>query len=103
MPEIVEINIPNIFSPNNDAINDYFTFYSGQADQISEIRTMQIFDRWGDLVFIANHIAINEDKEGWDGKMKSKTPMAGVYAYYGEVLLLSGETIKVVGDVTLIR
>lgn len=53
------IYIPNTFSPNGDNLNDVFlpvTAYSGEY-------SMQIFDRWGALMFKTTNV-----KDGWDGR-----------------------------------
>ena len=42
--------IPTAFSPNGDGTNDSFIIY-GDADQIVNIKTFQIFNRWGEAVF----------------------------------------------------
>jgi hypothetical protein len=40
---------PNIFSPNNDGLNDYFTIYG--RSNLTTINALRIFDRWGNMVF----------------------------------------------------
>jgi gliding motility-associated-like protein len=52
--------IPNAFTPNNDGENDYFRCYGLNIEEFS----MQIFNRWGQLVFYSENI-----DEGWDGRM----------------------------------
>jgi gliding motility-associated-like protein len=41
-----EIIIPNIFTPNNDLVNDQF-----EIQGINNEFTLQIFNRWGEMVF----------------------------------------------------
>ena len=43
--------IPNIFTPNNDGVNDFFTIFG--SVNVSRISQLQIFDRYGELVFVA--------------------------------------------------
>ena len=61
---------------------------------------MQVFDRWGYLLFESN------DKEvGWNGRHfnSGKLMPAGVYVYKLELVYISGQQTTVVGDVNLIR
>ena len=60
---------------------------------------MQIFDRWGHLIFES------KDKNiGWDGRDGSgKLYPVGVYVYKIDVIYVSGQQTTILGDVTLIR
>ncbi len=42
-----EIEIPNVFTPNNDGQNDYFVIVNGQYYE----NTLNIFNRWGTSVY----------------------------------------------------
>jgi gliding motility-associated-like protein len=55
---ILPIYVPNTFTPDGDGLNDVFRAY---GDNILEFH-MQIYDRWGDLVFESFTV----DKV-WDG------------------------------------
>ncbi|VAW29406.1 hypothetical protein MNBD_BACTEROID06-1009, partial [hydrothermal vent metagenome] len=61
---------------------------------------MQIFDRWGHLLFESN-----VKTEGWNGRLFStgKLMPAGVYVYKLELVYVSGEQTTIVGDINLIR
>jgi gliding motility-associated-like protein len=71
--------LPNVFSPNNDKINDLFiplrTAYVEKVD-------FQVFNRWGLLVFQTDDPDLN-----WDGKIlgTNKVVSPGVYYYICEV------------------
>lgn len=68
------IYVPNAFSPNGDGINDLF---EAQPTADSEIEGLQVFDRWGELVFQSKFGLM-----GWDGSFKGKLrPQQGVYTY----------------------
>lgn len=60
---------------------------------------MQVFDRWGHLIFES------KDKEvGWDGRDQSgKLYPMGVYVYKLDLVYVSGQQTTILGDVTLIR
>ena len=96
------IHRPNVFSPNNDGINDRFTFYS---DQLSGemIEWLGIYDRFGNLMFTATEIPLNQESYGWDGSHFGEPLNSGVYTYMG--IVRYGNDIKRLfeGDVFLIR
>jgi len=68
-----ELEIPNIFTPNDDGINDYFVIRS-----ILSINNygINIFNRWGVKVFESNDI-----KRSWDGYCNGDYCSAGVYYF----------------------
>ncbi|NSW46379.1 MAG: gliding motility-associated C-terminal domain-containing protein [Bacteroidales bacterium] len=74
--------IPNIFSPNNDGINDYFqpTYYDMQTIECS------IFSRNGELIYEWKEI---DGK--WDGKIRNSNQIASPGTYY---YILKGITKK---------
>lgn len=90
-PEHYLPNVPNVFSPDDDGINDLF-----EIDYpIAENYSLKITNRWGKLVFESNHPAIS-----WNGKIFNveENASAGVYFYLITVGHLSRH-----GTVTLIR
>ncbi len=88
------IFIPNAFTPNNDGKNDLFRIF-GRTIQST---TLQIFNRWGELVYSGD-----ENKEGWDGTYQGQMANTGVYVYHAFITKNSGRTLKLQGDLTLIR
>lgn len=100
-----ELEIPNAFTPNTngpyagrmsgDGFNDIFL---PMGKGVTDFR-MEIYDRWGTLVFESN------DKDtGWDGYDRNGRLMpAGVYVYKVIVRTSKGENVTRAGDVTLIR
>lgn len=92
--------LPNIFTPNGDQINDQFTPFP--YDFVDHIN-ISIYNRWGNVVFTSNNPDIN-----WDGKDKnSKQNCAdGVYFYVCDVFEYRLGGIKkrtLHGSVTLYR
>lgn len=90
---------PNIFSPNQDGLNDLY--YPYLNDCTLEVLTFQIYDRWGNLVHIQNNVPI--DAVEWDGSFQSKSTMNGVYIYILKTLQIDQSTKIYSGDITLIR
>ena len=95
------IFIPNAFSPNFDGSNDQFTIYGGPAaERISELR---IFDRWGNMVYEAIDIPMNEESFGWDGRFNNKDLSIGVFTFVAKVLFIDQVVETYGGDISLIR
>jgi gliding motility-associated-like protein len=98
-----EVVIPNVFSPNGDGSNDYFTIYS-IVDYDVSILNFQIFDRWGSLVY--NHegsTSILQNSVFWDGKFNGKAVVDGVYVYKVDIMHPNGDFEVLHGDVTVIK
>jgi len=95
------IFIPNAFSPNGDGNNDFFTLYGGPA--IRRVRKMQVFNRWGGLVFDGENIPLNSESAGWDGTFRGEKLNSGVFVYAIEVEFVDDEVRLFRGDVTLVR
>ncbi len=89
------INIPNVFSPNNDGSNDVF-FLTGE--NIVTIEFM-IFNRWGEFLH-----QLNGMNEFWNGTTKNgNEAVDGVYFYKYKATGISGEVLEGQGNITLIR
>jgi len=91
----------NIFSPNNDGIND--NFYIQGTKEIANIKSFQVFDRWGGLMFVRNDIPPNDPQNGWDGTFEGEPVELGVYVFFAEVELVDGTVEVLEGGVTVVR
>ena len=85
--------IPNTFTPNGD---DHNELYSIKGDNIKKF-TIQIFNRWGELVFISETI----DKS-WDGTFENKKVQEGTYYYNVKVLGKDNINVDLTGDLNII-
>ena len=63
---------------------------------------MQIFDRWGNLVYDGGDF-FADSNIGWDGKVKGSFVETGVYVYSVEAVFVDGESVLFKGDVTVLR
>lgn len=92
---------PNIFSPNEDGINDYF--FPDLSLLVSRVVEMKVYNRWGAQVFSGNNLDPAFPNQGWDGTFRGKTASSGVYVYYAVLEVKGVGNIKVKGNVTLVR
>lgn len=104
---LIEIDIdvpvfaPNVFSPNEDGINDNFTIFAREYP--GRVESMSIFNRWGELMYTVNNLEFNDEKNGWDGTKNGKKLEPAVYTYTARIRLLDDSFKLVSGDVTLVR
>lgn len=94
MPCNSDIFIPNAFSPNGDGQNDVLFANIKCIKNFS----IQIFDRWGNLVFETTDIT-----KGWDGYYHGEIMNAAVFAYIVTATLVNKDEITKKGNVSLIR
>jgi gliding motility-associated-like protein len=95
------IFIPNIVSPNDDGINDYFT--SSGRFNLTNIGYLRIYDRWGNQLFEQNDLTPGNELEGWDGKFRGEPMAPGVYVYVAKLEYEDGYTETAKGEVTIVR
>lgn len=93
--------IPNVFSPNQDGIND--VFYIQANAEVTDINTMRIFDRWGNIVFEKFNFKPDDPSQGWDGTFHDKLMNPDVFTYWVEYKTKYDTVKTVAGDVTLVK
>lgn len=76
------IFIPNSFTPNNDTKNDPFII-KGQG--IKLVKSLRIYNRWGELIFERKNFFPNDINAAWDGKYGGQPVPAGNYVYIAEL------------------
>ena len=98
----IGIYVPNAFSPHNeDGINDVFTIFSEEGT-IESVESFQVYDRWGTKVFERMDFLPDELENGWKGDFRGKRLQAQVFVWLASVRLVTGETLLLEGDVSLI-
>ncbi len=80
---LLDIYFPNAFTPNEDGLNDEFMVV-GTSDDVTDFH-LQIYDRWGQLIFEPN-----SPSKSWDGTFNGKSSEMGSYVY--KVNYTSGNT-----------
>lgn len=98
--EATSIAIPNVFSPNGDGINDFFTISASVP--IQELKVCRIFDRWGNLMAELQSGG-GAELVLWDGRYRERFVGTGTYVYY--IRLIDGNNMirEFAGDVTVTR
>ena len=88
--------IPNVFTPNDDNSNDFFTINGHNLKGVNVL----IVNRWGNLVFESADVNFK-----WNGKVyNSGEPCAdGIYFYKINITDLDGKVINEQGFVHLVR
>lgn len=64
-PSGIEEIVPNVFSPNGDNVNDFFKI-EGTPNPCWDALTVQIYNRWGQLVYESSEVEFK-----WDGTNKN--------------------------------
>jgi gliding motility-associated-like protein len=91
-----ELVIPNVFTPNNDGVNDIFWLRASNLTDIS----IWIYDRWGRKVFESNSDTGNI---AWDGKSGGKDVAEGTYFYVLKATGKEGNSYEKKGTINLYR
>jgi gliding motility-associated-like protein len=95
IPVPVSLETANVFTPNNDGINDSYVF---KLENIAELE-LQILNRWGLLMYTSS--AVNAS---WNGESNSGIPADdGVYFYIFKAKGVQGELFDGHGFIQLIR
>ena len=83
-----KVFIPNAFSPNDDGVNDLFLPFNA-VDEVSSY-SMEIFDRWGNLVY---------QGDAWSG---ADLPPS-IFVYVIKADFINGQSNTFYGSVALVR
>ncbi len=88
-------DLPNIFTPNGDGENDFFTINAKNAKALHVV----IVNRWGNVLFESNDVNFT-----WDGTTKSGQPVDdGTYFYKFTITDHSGTEKQEHGFVHVVR
>lgn len=93
--ELPKFEMPNVFTPNNDGINDIFkpvVFKGMKAGKLA------ILNRWGTVLF-----EIDDLTQGWNGMYENKPVSEGVYFWKAEYTSIFDETQTEYGFFSVVR
>lgn len=92
-----KLEVPNIFTPNSDGINDFYFLNAASMGSI----TFTIHDRWGHLVY---ELTSSTGNVLWDGKNQAGVECAdGTYFYILKATGRDGVSYDQNGTIQLIR
>ena len=89
-----DVFLPNMFTPNNDMLNDVFR----PESNFIESMMLVVYDRWGEEIFTTTDI-----DSGWDGTFNGTLLNPDVYGYNFSAVCINGLTYQQQGNVTLVR
>jgi gliding motility-associated-like protein len=88
------IFIPNVFTPNQDGVNDEFFIETSFTQSIK----LFILNRWGEVVYETTELTSK-----WNGDVNGKEATDGVYFFKYEVVGINSDILTGHGNITLIR
>lgn len=91
-----KLEMPNVFTPNGDGINDIYKAKDGYQSLV-EFHAY-IFNRWGQKLF-----EWTDPSQGWDGKYNGKDVKQGVYYVLVKAKGADGRKFNIRRDVNLLR
>lgn len=76
--------VPNVFTPNEDGINDYF------FPKFVNIESLQfwILNKWGETIYYSDDL----NAQGWNGRINQDLALPGNYVYKLKFKTLDGRT-----------
>jgi len=89
------ITMPNVFTPNNDLINDFFIPIEYEFVPYA---TIKVFNRWGTVLWNTDDLL-----KGWNGKHYEKDCVPGVYFWTIDYKTNKGIYRTLSGNVSLFR
>jgi hypothetical protein len=94
------VYVPNAVRPGSGGLNGELAVFAGP--EVERIRSFQLFDRWGNLIFEQPDLAPNQPC-GWDGTFRGKAVEPGVLIWVCKVEVRDGRVEDWSGDVTVLR
>jgi gliding motility-associated-like protein len=91
------IAFPTAFVPGS-SIPENATFKIIAREEYNSSFELQIYNRWGELLFVTNNI-----EEGWDGTYKGNRMPEGTYVFIARFVDQAGRALKHSGNVVLLR
>lgn len=95
-----QVFIANAFTPDGDGTNDVF-FVQGRG--IAAIKSLRIFNRWGELLFERLNTPPNNPTYGWDGRIRGVPGPPDVFVYIVELVCTNGTPFFFKGNITILK
>ena len=96
LPPFMTAYVPNVFTPDNDGLNEIFTFSLIGV----KVFTFRVFNRWGEEVFFTDR-----DNEFWNGSVNGGAHYSpdGVYVWVLEMEGFEANVKRLTGSVIVVR
>lgn len=91
----------NIFSPSTNTMDAKFSILGSK--QIAIIDLLQIYDRWGNLLYSATDLDRTSTDGGWDGTFNGQSVTTGVYIWKANIRYLDDHIEEFAGTITLVN
>lgn len=89
------INIPNVFTPDGDGINDFFFINSSGIKEFQ----LDVYNRWGTLVYSSTEVASK-----WDGRSTAGVELSdGTYYFILKAISITSKDESTAGFVSILR
>lgn len=98
----LDIYAPNIIHPESNAGNSSF-FLVSKPGSVKMINALRIYDRWGNMVFMAKNIQPDDPSVGWSGDFLGQAVNPAVFVWVADITFIDDSTLIKKGDVTVIR
>jgi gliding motility-associated-like protein len=93
----LQLYVPNVFTPNNDGVNDFFEVFGNKQDL--DYLYVKVYNRLGEKVFDSY-----DNNFKWDGTYKGLPLQPAVFVYTIETSGVSEDDIRLMkGSITLLR
>lgn len=100
----LDVYAPNVFRQDisENGLNNRFALFPSKS--VTMIRRLEIFDRWGELVFQRKDEHPGSENLHWDGTdFRGRVLAPGVFLWVAEVEFTDGKVRAYCGDVTVVR
>jgi gliding motility-associated-like protein len=94
------VYVPNTFSPNDDGANDIFY---PRGTGLFKVKSLRIFNRWGEKIFDNNSFDANDPSAGWNGTYKGEKLNSDVFVYILEIICSNKSVLTFKGNIALIK
>jgi gliding motility-associated-like protein len=95
--ETVRLNVPNTVTIDDNGLNELFFPVFSNFEEILNFK-LEIFDRWGELIFETKDI-----QGGWDGTYRGVDVQSGTYTWKVTYKDLDGFDYQAVGHINVLR
>jgi hypothetical protein len=99
----IDIYAPNVIWPEDPlGENQAFTLFTRKGT-VRNIQELQIYDRWGEQMWVNRNFLPDDPAVGWDGFFNGQAVNPGVFVWWAKIELIDGRVVLMKGDLTVVR